>query len=310
MNATAMSNARSPAPCATRKWSVRKVRGTHPERALETFVERQAKLCAGETIVAATSGGPDSGALAALLAHAASRAGASLLLAHVNHALRPSAWQDEAVVLALGAALRLRVVAVSLEPGPPSEARLRDERYAALAKVACDNGASRIFTAHHARDQTETVLLALFRGTGPDGLCGIPFERELSGGTRVVRPLLGVEPEELAAYLAAHHLPLALDPTNVEGAFRRNAVRAALAGLRPVFPRLDAAVARCATILAEERTNAGRAELRLRLRDELAAALGDTRDVGFERLDAAASAIERGAAGRHFLRRGVEVVVE
>lgn len=286
------------------------MRGSRPERALEAILAQQAELRASETVVAATSGGADSGALAVLLAGAARAAGARLVLGHVNHALRPSSWQDEAVVLALGAALRVRVVAVSLGPGPVDEARLRQERYAALGEIAARAGASRIFTAHHARDQAETVLLALFRGAGPDGLTGIPRERDLGNGLRVVRPLLGVEPAQLRAYLMSRRLPYALDPTNLDTAYRRNAVRAALAELRPAFPHLDAAVARCATILREERSDPGRATLRERLRAELAAATGNTRDVTFERLDAAARAIERGAAGRHFLRRGVEVIVE
>ena len=55
------------------------MRGTHPERALETLVRREAALCRDETILVATSGGADSVALAALLAEAAAAAGASLV---------------------------------------------------------------------------------------------------------------------------------------------------------------------------------------------------------------------------------------
>ena len=286
------------------------MRGAHPQRALETLLRREASLQRGETVLAATSGGADSVALAALLARAAEAAEATLVLGHVNHSLRAGAWQEEGVVLAAGAALGVRVVAASLGPGRANEARLRDERYAALAGLAGHVGATRIFTAHHAADQTETVLLALFRGAGRDGLTGIPFERELGDGLRVVRPLLGVEPEDLRAYIAARHLPWALDPSNLDPAYRRNAVRAALAALRPAFPHLDAAVARCAKILREERSDVPVAQLRSRLRAELAAATGGTRDLSFERLDAAARALERGARGRHLLRRGVELIMK
>jgi tRNA(Ile)-lysidine synthase len=245
-----------------------------------------------------------------MLANAAAAAGATVVFAHVNHALRPSAWQDEAVVLALGAACQVRVVAVSLEPGAAAEARLRDERYAALAQIANQVGANRIFTAHHAADQTESVLLALFRGAGPAGLTGMPVARELAPGVELVRPLLDVEPVALRAYCAALHLPFALDPTNEDRAYRRNALRATLDELRNDFPHLDAAVARCARILREERAGEPAALLRDRLRAELATVDGDARDVTFERLDSAARALERGRRGRHFLRRGLELVVE
>jgi tRNA(Ile)-lysidine synthase len=286
------------------------MRRAKPLAALEARLAASVVPAPGEVLLAAVSGGPDSAALAALLARVAERSKSTLVLAHVNHRQRSTSWQDEAVTLSLGATLRARVVATSLPPGPADEARLRDERYAALAALARACGAGRIFTAHHAGDQTETVLLALFRGAGPAGLCGMSMVRELEPGLELVRPLLSTEPSELRAYCSAARLPFALDPTNVDVRYRRNALRAALPSLREAFPHLDAAVARCASILDEERSGSRTAAVRTRLRAELVAATGDARDVTFERLDAAARAIERGARGRHFLRRGVEVVVK
>ncbi len=286
------------------------MRGARRFAALEASVATNVAPAAGETLVAATSGGPDSVALAALLAPATRTTGATLVLAHVNAALRPSSWQDEAVVLSVGATLGVRVVTMSLGPGRGDEARLRDERYAALAAAARAIGATRVLTAHHAADQTETVFLALLRGAGPEGLVGMAPERQLAPGLRLVRPLLGHEPAVLAAYAATQHLPYAVDPTNADHSYRRNAVRAALAQLRESFPHLDAAVARCAGIARGERAGESRAAARARLRDAVAAATGDVRDLTYERLDAAARALERGTPGRHFLRRGVEIIVE
>jgi tRNA(Ile)-lysidine synthetase-like protein len=285
------------------------MRRARPGAALETLVAENVGVSAGETLLAAVSGGPDSVALAALLADVARRADARVVLGHVNHGLRPTSWQDEAVVLALGVALHVRVVAVSLPEGPSDEARLREERYAALVGMARDLNAARIFTAHHVRDQAETVLLALFRGTGPAGLAGMPPVRTLAEGIVLQRPLLGVEPADLAAYRAARHLPYALDPSNADLGYRRNAVRAALEDLRSAFPHLDAAVARCASIARDERAGEPRAAARAELRAALEASVG-TRDISFERLDAAARALERGDRGRHFLRRGVELHID
>jgi tRNA(Ile)-lysidine synthase len=285
------------------------MRGARPSAAVETLFAESVAARRGETLLAAVSGGPDSVALAALLADVARRAGATLVLGHVNHAVRASSWQDEAVALALGASLGVRVVAASLPPGPSDEARLREERYAALAGMARELGAARIFTAHHVRDQAETVLLALFRGTGRAGLAGMPPVRTLVEGIVLERPLLGVEPADLAAYRAARHLPYALDPSNADLGYRRNAVRAALDDLREAFPHLDAAVARCAAIAREERDGEFRANVRAELRAALEASVG-TRDIPFERLDAAARALERGRRGRHFLRRGVELHID
>ncbi len=285
------------------------MRGAHPERALEDGVAAFVDPRPGEVLLVATSGGPDSAALAALLARAAGGRGAQVVLGHVNHALRSSAWQDEAVVLALGSALGARVTCASLAPGSAAEARLRTARYAQLVDMARQAGARRIFTAHHAEDQTETVLLSLFRGTGPDGLSGMPPARPLAGGLELVRPLLGSERAALQAYCRYRHLPYALDPSNADAGYRRNALRRALAELRPSFPGLDAAVARCATLLRDEAADTVRSQIRRRLRSEIADAAGDTRDLTFGRLEAAARAVQEGRPGRHFVRDGVEIIV-
>ncbi|MGB8205052.1 MAG: tRNA lysidine(34) synthetase TilS, partial [Candidatus Baltobacteraceae bacterium] len=202
-----------------------------------------------------------------------------------------------------------RVLCASLAPGSAAEARLRAARYAQLTRMARRTGAQRVFTAHHAEDQTETVLLSLFRGTGPAGLTGMPSARPLAEGLELVRPLLGVERAALAVYCRYRHLPYALDPSNADAGYRRNALRRALAELRPSFPGLDAAVARCAAILQDEAAGTVRGQIRRRLRAEVARATGDARDLTFERLEAAAQAVESGRPGRHFLRDGVEIIV-
>lgn len=285
------------------------MRGARPERALEAAFDAAVAAAEGETLLAAVSGGPDSAALAALLARHAAARGARLVLGHVNHAVRPSADRDEGVVLGLGGALGARVLTRRLGPGGTDEARLRDERYAALASLARSVEARRVFTAHHAEDQTETVLLALFRGAGPMGVGGMAPERGLGRTIKLVRPLLGVPKARLAAYCAERHLPWALDPTNAEIGFRRNALRCSLDTLRLTFPGLDEAVARWAAIARAEREGSPRAKLRREVREGLQAALGDLRDVSFERIEAVAGALDEKREGRHFVREDVEVIV-
>lgn len=285
------------------------MRGARPQRGLEQDVARRLALRAGDVVLAAVSGGADSVALAALLARCAADAGAVVVLGHVNHRVRASSWQDESVVLGVGASLGARVLTRSLAEGPAAEARLRAERYTALVEMAREVGAARVVTAHHAQDQTETVLLALFRGTGPGGLRGMPATRPLAEGIRLERPLLRTSPQSLLAYCLSQGLPWVVDASNADLEYRRNAVRATLTELREQFPHLDEAVARCAEIAADEATNDERAQLRRRLRDELAEA-GALRDVTYERLDAAAGGLQSGRRGRHFIKRGVSLEVD
>ena len=276
------------------------MRGARPGAHLDVRVRRAARIAAGGTVVVATSGGPDSVVLAAVLDRIGRADGFDVVLGHVNHGLRASAWQDECVVLALGARLERTVRTVSVEVRE-DEASLRTARYDALAAIARDFGANAVATAHQAEDQTETVLLALFRGSGLDGLAGMPPRRALAPGIDVLRPLLRVTRAELRGELARLALPYALDPSNADARYRRNALRVRLDDLRADFPDLDAAVARCAEIVRAERTGderaAARSDLRRRLRER-----DLLRDIPFERIEAA---LDAPPPGRVFLKPGV-----
>src|SRR3990172_5305831 len=105
---------------------------------------------------------------------------------------------------------------------PTLQEAARELRYAALQRMAEEAGAGCIATAHTADDQAETVLLRLLRGTGPDGLAGIP-ERSRDG--RIVRPLLRVWRAELAAFASAQGLVWREDASNAKPDYTRNRLR-------------------------------------------------------------------------------------
>jgi tRNA(Ile)-lysidine synthase len=285
------------------------MRGTRPERALEQTVERENVIRRGDRVLIACSGGSDSVGLAAILAAIAKPMELELRIAHVNHAIRHSAWQDEAVVLRVAAALSLPVRVIALQPGPSDEATLREARYEALTAAAQEAGANVIATGHNAEDQTETVLLALFRGTGPLGLAGMPARRELSPCVELARPLLRFERADIRNYVQTLGLPYAIDPTNEDLTLRRNAVRDALTALRPLFPGLDAAVSRAAELVAAELMEAPEAALRRQVRETLREHQA-LRGVDFEHIEAAVRALERGNSGRFSMGSGVELTIE
>jgi tRNA(Ile)-lysidine synthase len=280
------------------------MRGAKPEATIEQSIERDGIIRRGERVVLACSGGADSAALVQTLCAVRTPMELDLVLAHVNHGTRGSAWQDECVVLRLGAAFGLPVRIVALDGAARDEASLRDARYAALASIAREANASVVATAHHREDQTETVLLGLFRGAGPSGLAGMRARRELAGGVDLARPLLKFGEADLRYVCHVHALPYAVDPTNADAGIRRNAVREALETLRPLFPGLDAAIARTADVVGEELAGSQRADLRRHVRETLAAEVG-LRDVDFEHVEAAVRAMERGSSGRFHMRKSV-----
>ena len=248
------------------------MRGARPERALDAVVRSAVRWERGVRVLLACSGGPDSVALAAVLDRLARADGFELVLAHVNHgtrlgAGRTSAWCSRSPRGSAG-----RCGSRGCRPAPPTRRALRGARYAALAGLAAALGAPAVVTAHTAEDQTETVLLALFRGTGLRGLAGMPLRRPLAEGIELVRPLLRVTHAELATELRRSGLPYALDPTNANARYRRNALRAAARRRCGRSSRgLDRAVARCAAIVRDELAGTDRARARRALRARLRA---------------------------------------
>jgi tRNA(Ile)-lysidine synthase len=285
------------------------MRGARPQRDLEARFAEAAREWPGGPVAVACSGGADSVALAALTAAWGLRAEREVLAVHVNHGTRRSAAQDELVAVAAAAALALPLAVVRLDPGPADEATLRERRYGALAEAALRAGAATLLTAHHARDQTETVLLALFRGTGLQGLAGMPAGRELRPGLTLARPLLSEAPEALRRYAGRLRLPYAADPTNEVLDYRRNRLRAALAGLRPGFPNLDEAVARCARLAREELAGSEGASRRRAIYERLRVE-GAARDLSYERLAALERAMRRPGRRLVALANGAEAIVE
>ncbi|MFN2450629.1 MAG: tRNA lysidine(34) synthetase TilS [Candidatus Baltobacteraceae bacterium] len=285
------------------------MRGTHPERALEQSIEREGALRHGERILIACSGGADSVGLAAILGAIAKPLNLSLTIAHVNHGRRASAWQDEAIVLRTGAALGIPVRVTAPPVAGDGEAAMRDARYDALAAMARECEASTVAVGHTAEDQTETVLLALFRGTGPRGVAGMPARRSLEEGVDLVRPLLRCTRADVVSYVQFAALPYAVDPSNANLKYRRNALREALDGLRPLFPGLDEAVARAAFLAGEE----GRTGSAAARREQIRAALsehGALEGVDFGHVAQAVRAMERGRSGRFHMAPGVALSID
>lgn len=285
------------------------MRGARPQREVEAAIERSEAIYSGECVSIACSGGADSMALACALHAVARRSSMTLRLSHVNHGTRASAWQDECIVLELAARLDVPVDVLAFDGGGANEAELRDARYAILSENARNHGCTVIATAHHAQDQSETVLMALLRGSGPDGLAGMPSRRALGSGVVIARPLLGVDAQALLEYCHALMLPYAIDPTNADTRHRRNAVREALGALRPHFPGLDRAVARAANVLGAEREGSRRAELRRRVRERFAQE-DVLRDVDFAHVEAAVRAMETGRTGTYLMKAGLALRIE
>ncbi|HCA34423.1 MAG TPA: hypothetical protein DEP00_05010, partial [Lachnospiraceae bacterium] len=99
-------------------------------------------------------------------------------------------------------------------------------RYQAINKVQSDRLAEDpdrpvyIALGHHQKDQAETVLLHLLRGSGLTGLTGMKEVSDI-----YLRPMLKAPSEELDAFAAEKGLTYVTDETNFDTAMTRNRVR-------------------------------------------------------------------------------------
>ncbi len=189
-------------------------------------------------VTVALSGGADSAALALLAAETDRK----VSVAHINHGLEASE------ILAAAAAevasrldLPFDAISIRVPPGPSLEAKARAARYAALSNVD-----GPVVTGHTRDDAIETMLINLVRGTGADGLGGIPYHLP----PNIYRPILDVSRSETREIAALARLPFRDDPSNDDLRLTRNHIRhVVIPRLRDLNPKLDEAMSRAAAAL-------------------------------------------------------------
>lgn len=187
-------------------------------------------LGAGDRVLVAVSGGPDSLSLLHALHQARDEFGLDALhVAHFDHRLRGVASAADAAFVAAFCAERnipchvgaADVAALARERKVSTQQAARAARYRFLEVAADTVGADKIATAHIQDDQVETVLLNILRGSGLGGLRGIPYRRG-----RFLRPLLDTSRTAVLAYCETHELAPRLDASNLTtDHYTRNRIR-------------------------------------------------------------------------------------
>lgn len=175
-------------------------------------------------ILLAVSGGVDS----VVLAHLCRDAGLEISLAHCNFQLRGEESDgDEAFVMELADALEAEVFIESFETEAyASEKKIsiqmaaRELRYHWFRELQETLQFDYLFTAHHANDNLETVLINFIRGTGLEGLTGMPDVNEY-----IIRPLLPFTRENIEKYAHLQKLKWREDSSNESVKYFRNKVR-------------------------------------------------------------------------------------
>lgn len=218
-------------------------------------------------VIVAASGGADSTALLLALAELKGRQliSVELKVAHLDHGLRGNVGAEDAcwvgeLARELGFEFETKRAGVkerARKTRDNLEQVARRERYEFLSRVAREWGARLVVTGHTRDDQAETVLLALLRGSGADGLGGMMSVRPLRDGDSSVllaRPMLDwAQRTETRAYCAAREIVPREDAMNDDERFARVRVRKQLMPLLETFnPRAAESITRAAGLLRED----------------------------------------------------------
>jgi tRNA(Ile)-lysidine synthase len=209
-------------------------------------------LPAHSRILIGLSGGVDSVVLLHLLHQLAPKFSWQFSALHVHHGISQNAdaWAKFCTELCANYKIPLVIEHVDIAPLREHgiEAAARKLRHAAFAKQPCDV----VALAHHADDQSETLLLQLLRGAGVRGASAMPLINIRKGSPNVLRPLLQCSRQEILDHAVAHQLQWIEDESNADDHYPRNFLRhRVLPLLREKFPAYRDTLARGAQHFAE-----------------------------------------------------------
>ncbi|MBP2832977.1 tRNA lysidine(34) synthetase TilS [Aquimarina sp. U1-2] len=190
-----------------------------------------------KTLLIACSGGLDSIVLVALCHQLQLEFG----IAHCNFKLREKeSDEDDIFVKTLAEKLGILCFRTSFDTKKYAsqhnvsiQMAARKLRYDWFKKIAFASKFDYVLTAHHADDNLETFLINLSRGTGLNGLTGIPKVNEI-----FIRPLLPFSRKEILDFAIENKLQWREDSSNQDKKYLRNHVRhGVVSGLKSVHPQ-------------------------------------------------------------------------
>lgn len=175
-------------------------------------------------ILIGVSGGVDS----IVLTHLMHQLGYDVFLAHCNFKLREKESNlDESFVKEVGKKLSVKTFSIQFDTKKYAKENkrsiqlaARELRYNWFEKLLNEYKIDYVATAHHSDDNLETFLINLTRGTGLDGLTGIPKQNK-----NIIRPLLTFSRKEIVKYATDNDIQWREDATNKETKYLRNKIR-------------------------------------------------------------------------------------
>lgn len=180
-----------------------------------------------KTLAVGVSGGADSLALVLMANEELSKYGRRVVALTVDHGLRPDSHQEAEYVAEIMAQYGIEhhiLQWTDTKPLTGVEEAARHARYRLINEWCCENEVNCVMMAHHLRDQAETFLMRLQRGSGLNGLCAMR-ELEIIDDLIILRPFLHTNPKDLRAYLQNRNIRWIEDESNGDERYLRNKIR-------------------------------------------------------------------------------------
>lgn len=188
-----------------------------------------------QPLLLAVSGGVDS----VVLLHLCHRIGLDVAVAHCNfHLRKEDSDQDQVFVKNLSAKLKVPFFVQEFDTNQYAitnkvsiQVAAREQRYQWFEEILQQGTYRYLLTAHHLDDSMETFLINFSRGTGIEGLLGIPEKTN-----NIRRPLLVFTRTEIEKYAMSNQLAWREDYTNAQTKYLRNKIRK---NILPVFKEIN-----------------------------------------------------------------------
>lgn len=197
------------------------------EKVLHT-IKKFDMLSSNDRVLIGISGGPDSVTLLNILLSLKKRYNLSFFIAHLDHMLRGKESDEDVnfvknLAQELGLPCKVKscnLTKIARKEHSTLEEAAREYRYKFYSETAKKFKANKIALGHNADDQIETVLMRFLRGSGLEGLVGIPPIRG-----KIIRPLIECSKEEIEEYCKENKIEYRVDSSNEEVIYFRNKIR-------------------------------------------------------------------------------------
>lgn len=215
------------------------------QRIIES-IKKNNLINSGDVIGIAVSGGKDSMALLHYLSGIQEELDFELVAVTVDHCIREESASDAMFVMDYCKENGIRSYKFRVDAKKvASDNKLTLEEGARIARYNIFKGLERkgvvdkMVLAHHLSDQTESILMHIFRGSQIKGAKGMDYIRD----NYYIRPMLDVDRETIDNYILENDIPYVEDKTNNDDSYTRNYLRnVVLPLIRKQWPNLDQAV--------------------------------------------------------------------